>query len=64
MVTSVKVLYAWLYNHGLMNPSGFLPAARRASLTRAMMAAKVGLEAEVPPMVVMFSAQTITSWLP
>ncbi len=33
---------------GLMNPMGFLPIARRASLTAERMAAVTGDEADVP----------------
>ena len=38
------------YRKGLRNPSGALPAERRAELSRETMPAKVGAAAEVPPM--------------
>ena len=45
---SVNALYPLEYSQGLRKPKTGLPAATRASLTRAMIAATVGQDAEVP----------------
>jgi len=46
--TSVKAV-GFLYNVGFTNPTVLLPAARRCSLIKVMIEAKMGAEALVPP---------------
>jgi len=48
-VISLKPLIPQVYKRGFKNPSGGRPWARRASFRRATKAAKVGEDAEVPP---------------
>lgn len=43
---------------GLIHPTGFLPAARRASLIATIIAATMGVEADVPPLSVRFLSIT------
>ena len=43
---------------GLMFPTGLLPAARRASLIATIIAAKMGVDADVPPLIVRFPPTT------
>ena len=45
---------------GLMFPTGPLPAARRASLTAAIIAAKMGVDADVPPLIARLPLTTTT----
>lgn len=47
-----------------MKPTGLLPAAMRASFTAAMRDAKMGADADVPPIVSMAPFTTVTVlWL-
>lgn len=52
VVMSVSAAKAPPYIHGFRNLRAGLPAAMSASFTRAMIAAKVGPDALVPPIVV------------
>jgi hypothetical protein len=45
---SLKAVGLYSYIRGLMKPSGPLPARNRASLSRAMIPASIGAEAEEP----------------
>ncbi len=47
---SVNPLYPFLYNHGFIHPSVGFPEAISASLTREMIDAVRGQEADVPEM--------------
>ena len=52
------------YNIGLRNPSGDIPAESRASFNRATKAAKVGADADVPPMCHRLPFHVIRKFLP
>lgn len=45
---SLKAVAPYSYIRGLINPRGPLPARRRASLSKAIIPASIGADAEVP----------------
>lgn len=63
-VTSLKAAYPPAYSQGFRKPRGGRPWAMRASLTREMTEAVVGVEALVPSCSRMEPSQTVTKRVP